>query len=148
MSISNPPKYSVRQKALWLLARREYSYQELFRKLSRNYLPNDIHHTLNDFVEKGFLNDQRAGLCFIQNQSLKKNGPHKIYFEAQQKGIPLNLIQHELTSIDFQQQARELLLKKFTFPLDTIYQKKAFSFLLRKGYSFDIIQAVFTDLNK
>ncbi len=75
----------IKAKALYYLSRREYAYQELFKKLSSKTIDNDlIKQALDDLVLTGYLSDERFITSFV-NSKKKRYGSLKIKYLLQQK---------------------------------------------------------------
>lgn len=78
----------IKTAALRLLARREYSRLELFRKLSQKFSSGDqIQAILDELQEQGYQSDDRFTEMFIRSKVRAGNGPFKIKIELREKGI-------------------------------------------------------------
>ncbi len=78
----------LRFKALYYLARRDYSRYELFQKLSlKGFPPSEIHSVLDELENENLLNEERFIASFIRFRSSKGYGPLKICAELAKRGI-------------------------------------------------------------
>lgn len=97
----------LRQKALDLLSRRDYSRRELSRKLARYAAPTGSAHDvgsdeiflddepvtpdaeglLDDFEERGWLSDQRFAATWVRSRAGRGYGPQRLLQELRQKGV-------------------------------------------------------------
>jgi len=94
----------VKNKALLLLARREYTCKELEQKLlhydyvagedasSRSELVGIVAQVIHKLGEENLLSDQRYCEMHIRSRIHKHSGPFKIRMELQQKGVDAVLI--------------------------------------------------------
>ncbi|MGM0952238.1 MAG: regulatory protein RecX [Pseudomonadota bacterium] len=82
------PEYKARAVALRLLARREHSRQELSLKLRQRKIESDIIDTvLDEYENKGWLDDQRFAEVFTRQRMDMGYGPVRILAELQQRGV-------------------------------------------------------------
>jgi len=82
------PEYKARAVALRLLARREHSRQELSLKLRQRKIEPDIIDTvLDEYENKGWLDDQRFAEVFTRQRMDMGYGPVRILAELQQRGV-------------------------------------------------------------
>ena len=83
----------LRDKALYLLARREHARQELLVKLQqRGFALSVIHSLLDELENENLLNEGRFIGSFIRMRSFRGMGPLKICVELQKRGIDRNRI--------------------------------------------------------
>lgn len=107
---------AIKTSALRLLARREYSRLELFRKLSQKYASGtNIQSVLDQLKEQGYQSDDRFTEMFIRSKVRAGNGPFKIKIELREKGIceSTALSAFDRQSIDWYQIAKEVKRKRF-----------------------------------
>ena len=82
------PEYKARAVALRLLARREHSRQELSLKLRQRKIESDIiDSVLDEYENKGWLDDQRFAEVFTRQRMDMGYGPVRILAELQQRGV-------------------------------------------------------------
>lgn len=134
-----------------LLARREHSRTELYRKLVAK-LPEHVHlfdEVLNQLERDSLLSDQRFAEAFVSARVRKGQGPVRIRQELQQRGVSGALSEQALEqiAIDWFQLAMEVLVKKFgdSTKLDFPDKAKRSRFLQYRGFSTDQIHACLND---
>jgi regulatory protein len=135
--------------ALWLLGRRSYSGGELKDKFRlRSLVPSLQETVLQRLKERKFIDDWEFAEQFVHSKKAQGWGPRKILTALQKKRIPRDLMEKALNLRfpleDEKEQAKELLSrqkqrflhKKEKRAGDS--RRKAFEFLVRKGYSLEI----------
>jgi len=135
----------VRAVALRLLARREHSRLELQLKLRQRHFPQAlIDMVLDEYEERGWLDDQRFGDVYARSRVDRGYGPLRIVAELQQRGvrrIPDCL--QDMTEADWQRHALALRKRRFGLtdlradPEERLRQAR---FLLRRGFSHDQVE--------
>ena len=140
---------SLKSKALDYLARRDYSYRELFQKLLK-YTPDqaEIIAVLDEMVAKKFLNEERYIENFIHSKS-HKYGSRKINYLLQEKCQDRELIAqiYRAQEIDELAVARQIRERRFGEELPTTPAEKnrQFRFLLNRGFSPEIISKLLNE---
>lgn len=136
----------AKERALYLLDERDYSYVELFRKLERNYDEDICYEVLNRLVELGCINDRRYALKLAEYLCVtKKHGYYRAREEMRQRGIPNELIDEALAEFedDTLERLVSLVERKYAkYLTDEKGKNKVKSALVRLGYSFSDINAV------
>lgn len=136
---------SLKAKALYFLARREYAYQELYSKLKKYSEDDEEIKSLLDFLqERGWLSEERYIKSYLDSKS-KKYGLLKIKHVLMQKTSNPELVNHILSEnpVDEYDLARKLWLKKFgQVATEQNELAKQIRFLQNKGFSFTIIKKV------
>lgn len=111
-------KQALKNKAIYLLARREHSRQELQRKLlQRGFSANVIHDVLNELEDENLLNEERYITSFIRSRRSRGFGPLKICAELKIHGIDRHRWQsnEEWQEELWQNSAIHLRAKRFGF---------------------------------
>ncbi len=146
MSKELAPK-SLRQRALDYLAKREYSYTELGKKLKAYADENDdIQALLDDFKARGWLSDQRFTEQIIHARKAKF-GTAKIAHELREKGISDQLITDAVETLKTTEldNATEVWRKKFkAHPQTREEWAKQARFLQSRGFGFELIKKILT----
>ncbi len=124
---------AARKRALWLLSRRDYHSEVLFRKLLEKGCPEEIGKAvITDCKRMGFLNDENAIL-----RELKRGlGPQAIAYK-------LRLNKEEVRAViskDVQKKRIQELLPKLG------PREKAFRTLQRKGFDLNLIVEILSCL--
>ena len=139
------PVKSLRQRALDFLAKREYSYVELWQKL-KPYAEetDDIPSLLDDFKKRGWLSDARYIEQMVHARKAKF-GSAKIAYELREKGVAEHLIEDAMKEVKGNEldHAREIWNKKFkNAPGSREEWAKQARFLQSRGFGFDLIKKV------
>ncbi len=136
---------SLRQRALDYLAKREYSYAELGKKLTAYAEESDdIPALLDDFKTRGWLSDTRFTEQIVHARQAKF-GSAKIAHELREKGVADTLIAEAIAQVKVSEldNAREIWRKKFKgHPQSREEWAKQARFLQSRGFGFDIIKKV------
>lgn len=140
----------ARERALYLLDYKDYSYIELLEKLEKNYDEDICFEVLDSLAERGLIDDRR----YAENLARKlfdgkKYGPNRVRQEMNRKGIPQEIIENILDEYEdgTYERLEEIINKKYSDNLgDYKSIEKVKAALVRRGYSFSIINEVLRDL--
>jgi len=149
-------KVDLRTVALKLLARREYSSAEFQKKLSQKFPERgeEIKAVRTEFLEKGWLSDQRMAEAFIHDQiAFTQTGPLKIELKLREKGISSEIIKKALEQAfpDSEQQkiVRVLAEQKYAeikrhgkAKNELEIRQKVQRFLMGKGFGWDEVKGI------
>lgn len=137
----------VKNYVLWRLSKQSYHSEQLARLLQERLVQNcTIGRVLQEYKEKGFLNDEAWLQSFMQSQQ-KRYSLRFILNKLRAKGLSLETIQQlakewnnpkeELHAI------RHLLKTRYHLKDLTQYKtrQKVIVALMRKGYTFEQVQA-------
>jgi regulatory protein len=150
--MKNPqPPISPLDYAYQLLARRDYSEQELStRLLAKGFAEEAVFHTLSRLKEQQYLNDTRLAADQLERLHAQGFGPDGIKAKLAQKGFSSETVEHVLhvlsanDAMASRASAHKLLASRFS--ADTLKQPqtyaRAFRLLLRRGYSQDVVESV------
>ena len=132
----------ARTVALRLLARRDYSRQELARRLrARGLARGDIDTTLDDFERLGYLSDERYAHAVVAHR-IGRFGKREIARDLHEKGIAPDAAKDALAALadrDELADARTLWQRRFgRAPLDEREKLRQVRFLVSRGYSVSI----------
>lgn len=135
------------QRALYLLDYRDYSREEMYRKLLENYKSESLCNAVADKLENaGIIDDERyAEKLAVRYVAGRKFGYRRALREIRMKGIGQNTAVDALEphSEEFEENLMQLLETKYarrlTDPDDRREIEKAKASLVRYGYSFDEI---------
>lgn len=142
-------KISLKNRALYYLARREHSRLELARKLARYAEEQDEVEILLDFLENaGFLSSERFTEALVRRRS-PAYGNSRILAELHSHGVDPQLMAQTKTELAESEAARARIVWQKKFGLQeglnqsTPEQRvKQFQFLARRGFSSNAIRAV------
>ena len=136
---------AAKKRALWLLDKRDYSRAELRRKLTEKNIPEDAADAaLDRLTELGFVNDARYAPIVVRHYAAKGYGRTRIQQELYRRGIPKELWDAALSEMPEQDAALDRLLQsrlKGADMSDRVALKRATDALLRRGYSWDEVNA-------
>ena len=132
----------ARERALYLLDVRDYSYAEMVRKLMENYSEDISFDTADELAKKGLINDRRyAALLARRLCGNKLLGYFRAKPYMREKGIPPAIIERALADYadTAPERAAELVRRKYMKyldPDDRGMMNKLKAALVRSGYSF------------
>lgn len=137
------PEPSLRERALRLLARREYSRDELQRRLAPHVEEAEALETLlDDLKRRGWLSEQRVVEQVVHARQAKFGG-RRIAHELREKGVAEELIAGALGEFDELATARSVWAKKFgALPADANERGKQMRFLMSRGFGGETIRKV------
>lgn len=139
----------AKERALYLLDNRDYSYAELFKKLAENYDEDICYEVLNRLAEIGCIDDRRYARYLAEKLcTVKKYGYFKAREEMRLKGLSRDIIEEALAdySEDCSERILELIDKKYArYLTDDKGVKKVKAALARLGYSFADINAAISE---
>lgn len=131
-----------------MLARRDHSQSELFRKLHEKYFnETEIHTELAALAEEGTLSDTRFIENFIHYKRIRGYGPLRIRAELIERGIVEDLIEHHLDITDnaWLDDVRNVWQKRFKngLPRDFKTRVQQMRFLQYRGFTREQIDSIF-----
>lgn len=142
----------AKERALYLLDYRDYSYIELYKKLEKNYSEEICDAVMDKMLELGTINDRRYAKGLARNYvEVRKYGRYRAFQQMRQKGLTKEIIEEALEEYEdgVYERLYELVERKYLRYLDgekgDIKVKNA---LVRLGYSYDIIKEVINDIKQ
>ena len=138
------PTISSYNYCLYLLAKREYSQQELRCKLKQRQIQStQIDNCLLTLQQRNLQSDQRYCDSMLRYHSGQGKGPNWIKQKCLQAGITASMIEQSLMDcqIDWLDILQQLIDKKFCNQLATDWsaQQKQKRYLLSRGFSYQQI---------
>ena len=134
---------SLRERALRLLSRREYSRNELSRKLTPySETPRSLAELLDDLSERHFLSDARYAKMRVQSREARY-GNLRLSHELRVRGIGDELISESLAATgDETARACRILQRRFGDSAVSCAEERArrARFLMRRGFSGETIR--------
>lgn len=138
----NRSEPTLRQRALDLLGRREYSACELTRRLAAfGHDADEIESIVTNFEQKGWLSDARFAEQVV-NARAHQYGGRRIEQELRDKGVDQSTIDDALRmrDVDELELVRTLWLKKFgTIPVSQQEKARQVRFLQSRGFPLSLI---------
>jgi regulatory protein len=135
---------SLRERALGYLTRREYSRQELHRKLLPYAGEEDLDGLLDEFSKRGWISDARYVDQMVHARK-GKYGSLKVAHELRAQGVAEELVDKAVAEVRKEEleTARNLWRKKFGAQPDSREEwAKQARFLQSRGFGMDTIKAV------
>ena len=136
---------NLRSRAMGYLTRREYSRDELFRKLSPySEDPAELESLLDDLTKRGWLSEQRFVEQIIHARQ-GKYGSLRVAHELRQKGVAETLVSAALAEVKAGEleTAKSIWQRKFGGqPVDAKERAKQMRFLQSRGFGTEIIRRV------
>lgn len=140
----------IRCAALNALARREYSYHELYKKLVYKFQHDDlVEIVLQQLVRDNLLSDERFVESFVIAKQGRGYGPQRIIAELRQRQVSEALILQYVCLEDdvWQQSLYNSWSKHFKrLPKDHKEKAKQMRYLQYRGYSVECIKLLFNEL--
>lgn len=139
----------LREQAVALLARRDYSQYELRQKLiSRGCSTKEIDEVLEDLATQGLQSDTRFTEMFVHHRMNAGYGPQRITLELQQKGVSKEIIALFLSNNTHMWETSMKLVweKKFKGqkPCDSREYARQSRFLVQRGFSPELVRDFLT----
>jgi regulatory protein len=138
-----------------LLKFRLRSVEEVRKKLAqRGFLGNIIDDVVGDFSRAGLLDDRRFAKIWVQDRlSLKPMGRLRMRLELKAKGLSDadidDAISQTSKDIDEYELAKPIAVKRLRV-LDNVdklkRKKRVWDFLLRRGFTYDVIDRVVKEI--
>lgn len=135
----------ARDKAVKFLSYRARSRKEVYEKLAKEDYPEEIIERVIELMEKyGYIDDYKFSICYIRDK-IKINGfgSIRIAHELKEKGVKGDIINETLAQLNLDESdtALAMLTKRYKNRgiVDIKEKNKAYEFLLRKGFSYEII---------
>ena len=143
------PEPSLRERALRLLARREYSRDELQRRLAPYVEDAEaLENLLDDLKRRGWLSEERVVEQVVHARQAKFGG-RRIAHELREKGVAEELIDGALAEFDELATARSVWARKFGMvPADAKERAKQMRFLMSRGFGTETIRKVLQGLGE
>ena len=136
---------AAKQRALWLLDKRDYSRAELLKKLTeKGYAEETAAAAVDRLAELGFVDDARYAPIVVRHYAAKGYGARRVQTELQRRGIPKELWDAAMEEMPSQDESVDKLLRsrmRGAESTDRAALKRAADALLRRGYAWDEINA-------
>ncbi|ERE12217.1 recombination regulator RecX [Pseudogulbenkiania ferrooxidans] len=134
---------SLKARAAELLSRREYTRQELVRRLAPFADSEDeLNAALDELAAADWQSDDRFARQFASSKGAKF-GSRRLAQEMRQRGVDSETIREALSGQDDLASARAQWRKKFgRLPADAAEKAKQYRFLTQRGFPADVIRQV------
>ncbi len=151
MRPSKPELEQIRDIGLRLLAGREHSRYELFNKLqAKGFERNRIQQVIDELTEQGWQSDLRFAESLCRLRINNGYGPLRIAYELRQHGVDNYSVERLIgeTAGSWMNLMERVYRSKFT-EVQAMSRKewaKRARFLQQRGFTFEMIQSLFTQL--
>lgn len=141
------------ERSLYILKNNDKTKSQLTMKLKDNYYPIEIiDRTLEKLISYGYIDDKKYILSYYNSRSKSKSKNYIINM-LMQKGIPkeeIISVLAEIEEIDEEKIIVNLIKKKEkTYNIkESSSKNKMIQFLLRKGFSYEIVSKTINNFNK
>lgn len=135
---------NAKKKAVRLLTLMPRSRKELSERLSNDGYPLEIVEKVIKLMEEwGLIDDYKYAESFIRDKS-ERFGSKRIRYELKRKGVDDECVQAAYDDLDIDEAsiASDLLRKKYREYIPGEEKGKAYHYLLRKGFDYEIIYKV------
>lgn len=137
-------KKRARERALYILGRRDHSKKELFDKIRRTNSESASLYAVDRMEELGLINDSVYARKLMNDLVKRKHlSGQRLKYEMRRKGIEQDLIEEVISEleIDSVEQIRKIIVQKYQGYLeDDKKKRKAIAAFQRMGYSWDDIK--------
>lgn len=142
----------LKEYALILIGRYEYSSYKLTRSLLKKYSNlEDIKKVIDEFIQKGYLNDNEYISNYIENKITKKYGRSRIKMELLNEGIEdvdeTLFEKYNDIEIDNARKLTDKYVKKYQNISADKLQQKLYRYLYGQGYEEPVIEQIFKENN-
>jgi regulatory protein len=140
----------VESACLRLLARREFSRDELRRRLiGKGYPEVVLNEVIAGLAGEGAQSDARFAQQFASSRARKGHGPQKIKYELRQRGVSAEE-ESAIADIDWDEVIEAAYVKKFGAGIPVSLPELAAreQFLLRRGFGRERIAQLFRRLRR
>jgi regulatory protein len=142
------PTKSLLNRAIALLARRDHSRAELYRKLLPHVREEDelgeIDRVLDELDRKGLLSDERFASAIVRNRS-QRFGDARIRYDLRKFGVADDVSAAALSALSKTEVSRADAVRSKRFsalPVSAAERSKQARFLQSRGFSLDSIYRV------
>lgn len=141
---------SLMARGLDALSRREYSRDELTRKLMYSLVegetPDDVTEVIAELEKRGYLSNERYAAGRVRTRSVRY-GNRRLAAELRLQGVESEAIAEALADAEPEiDRARAVWERKFGEPPEDYKEKcRQVRFLAARGFSFDVIGRVLSE---
>lgn len=140
----------ARERALYLLDYRDYSFVELYEKLEKNYDEDICLEVVQNLAQIGIIDDRRFAERLGEKLVVTKGfGYYRAKQEMLRKGLDRDLVEEVLGEYqdDTLSRLEELVEKKYLYKItDEKSLNRVKNALVRQGYSYNDINAVLSEI--
>lgn len=142
----------AKERALYLLDYKDYSYISLFKKLEKNYSEDTCFRVLDKLTEIGCVNDRRYAAGLARHYcEVKKFGRYRAFNQMKLKGLTNDVINDALDEYSDGEYERllELTRKRIGRYIDDERGiDKLKNALVRQGYSYSLVKEAVSEVRE
>lgn len=135
----------AKKRVLYYLKNADKTKEQIRRKLTEGLYPDEVIEQTLAFLDKyGFADDERYAEQYIEELKGRYSA-REIALKLRQKGISKDCISDKLgglTAEDEQEACSRCLSRKYPAGVSEEDRQKAYAFLARKGFGFDVTERV------
>ena len=136
--------------ALKFLTFRPRSQDEIRKRLIKDFPVQQVECVINRLIEKGFINDREFSQLWINYRNRHRpSSKLMIHRELLSKGIDKDLTEELLCNLDDESSAKKAAIKVYNryykYGYET-FRKKLGSYLIRKGFAYNVAAKVVNTL--
>lgn len=142
----------AKKRVLYYLKNGEKTKMEVIRKLKESFYPESVIDEAIKFLERySFIDDKRYADSFVYNKK-GKYSRRELEAKLYQKGISKEEIKEAVEEINDEEELEaciKLLRKRVKSDeafSDYAERRKNYAYLMRKGYSYDIVEKAFREV--
>lgn len=137
-----------------LLKYRARSRKEIEDRLKQKKFSQDTINLVIDYFDKlEFINDREFASSWLNSRIAKPLGMRRIFFELRQKGISKDIIEEAQSKLKERYNEYEVVselvrnkMKRLANLESNKAKRRVYNFLIRRGFSIDVINEVFSEL--
>ncbi len=141
----------IEDVCLRLLTQREHCQKELLEKLAlRDFAKQDALPVIESLADRGWQSDTRYAESYARSRIMKGYGPVRVIYELKQNGVEATKLDEIVQAVvgSWMDSLEQVYIKKY--PQDKLLSRSEWAkrsrFLLQRGFSFDMINALFDHL--
>jgi regulatory protein len=141
----------IEDVCLRLLTQREHSQLELLEKLAlRDFAKQDAIPVIESLADRGWQSDARYAESYARSRIMKGYGPVRVIYELKQNGVEAIKLDEIVQAVvgSWMDSLEQVYIKKYSQDklLSRSEWAKRSRFLLQRGFSYDMINALFDHL--
>jgi len=141
----------IEDVCLRLLTQREHSQKELLEKLAlRGFIKEDAQPVIDNLVDKGWQSDIRYAESYARSRIMKGYGPVRVAYDLKHNGVEAPNLDGIVRAVagSWMTLLEQVYSKKYS--QDCLLSRNEWAkrsrFLVQRGFSFEMINALFNQL--
>lgn len=144
-----PPKYSCRSYGVYLLSKREYTADQLRRKMNlKGYAPEEVDDALRFLQEYNFQSDERFAGAYSRGAE-NRLGNRRLMLAMTSKGVTPEVAEEAIAELGSEEERAYQAARRFeNLSIDFEVEQKIWRFLSYRGFSSKAIRTVVSQLKE